>query len=304
MGTNLKLKKQRWFELGAANYSLVRPAASDVPVYPCPICLTPFTRDALEDGRLTAEDVPPKSLGGRPWLLTCKTCNNLAGMSIDADAKDHEGIREAMAGRDTRRAEAIVGDRRIRGEVDFKAGQFRVRPDINPPDTSDYLRQTIAVGTQIQVDTKPRSELGKNISWLKAGYLIMVGEYGFKIAFDPAMDIVRSQIMEIDERKMVTFLREEKHLNPLLASTIAICRVLQPADHRGWVVIIGRFLLDYPLRDDMTLYDRLARYADNRSYGTSLKVMAKPTVARFGFALDSPEFSSAYGAEDANESSD
>lgn len=292
MGTNLTLKKRRWFDLGAANYALVRPGASDVPIYPCPICLTPFTRDALDDGRLTAEDIPPKSLGGRPWLLTCKTCNNFAGTSIDADAKDHEGIREAVAGRETRRAEAIIGDRRIRGDVDFKSGQFKVHPEINPPDTSDYLRQRITIGTQIQVDTKPRSELGKNISWLKAGYLVMVGEYGFKIAFDPAMEIVRRQILEIDQRRMVTFLREERHLDPLLASSVMITRVLQPVDHRGWVVVIGRFLLDYPLRDDMTFYERLAKYADSRSHGTTLKVMSKPTVARFGFALDSPEFAS------------
>lgn len=304
MGTNLKTKKQRWFDLGSANYALVKPGTSEVALYPCPICLELFTRDAVHDGRLTAEDVPPKSLGGRPWLLTCKKCNNFAGTTVDADALDHEEIREAMAGRDIRRAEAIIGGRRIRGEVDYKAGQFKVLPEINPPDTGDYLRENIAIGTQMQVDTRPRSELGKNIGWLRAGYLIMVGEYGFKIAFDPAMEIVRRQIMEIDDRKMVTFLREEKHLNPLTVSNIGICRVLEPRDHRGWVVVIGRFLLDYPLRDDMSFYDRLARYADNRAHGTSLKVMAIPKFARFGFAPDSPEFSSVYGVEDAKESSE
>jgi hypothetical protein len=71
----------------------------DQPTYPCPICLTPFTIEALADKRLSAEHVPPKSVGGRELLLTCKGCNNSAGTKLDADAKTKEDVRIALAGR-------------------------------------------------------------------------------------------------------------------------------------------------------------------------------------------------------------
>ena len=38
-------------------------------------------------------------------------------------------------------------------------------------------------------------------------------------------------------------------------------------------------LLSYGI---LTFYDRLAKYADSRSQGTTLKVMSKPAGARFG----------------------
>lgn len=39
----------------------------------------------LEDSEnpLTLEDAPPKSLGGKAHVLTCKECNNKAGQKID-----------------------------------------------------------------------------------------------------------------------------------------------------------------------------------------------------------------------------
>ncbi len=70
----------------------------DQPTYACPICLTPFTIEALADKRLSAEHVPPKSVGGRELLLTCKVCNNSAGTKLHADAKTKEDVRIAMAG--------------------------------------------------------------------------------------------------------------------------------------------------------------------------------------------------------------
>ena len=67
----LDRKKREWFELGAASVARERPGMFDQPTYPCPICLTPFTIEALADKRLSAEHVPPKSVGGHELVLTC-----------------------------------------------------------------------------------------------------------------------------------------------------------------------------------------------------------------------------------------
>jgi transcription elongation factor Elf1 len=54
--------------------------------YICPICKDHFSVDALDQSianPLTLEDAPPKSLGGKANILTCKTCNNSCGQKID-----------------------------------------------------------------------------------------------------------------------------------------------------------------------------------------------------------------------------
>jgi hypothetical protein len=38
----------------------------------------------VKTGELTLEHVPPEAVGGRGILLTCKSCNNTAGHTVDA----------------------------------------------------------------------------------------------------------------------------------------------------------------------------------------------------------------------------
>jgi|SRR6266542_1170271 len=56
-------------------------------LYLCPICGTAFTQSALftDDPELTREHAPPESVGGKVIALTCKSCNNEAGHSVDAN---------------------------------------------------------------------------------------------------------------------------------------------------------------------------------------------------------------------------
>ena len=81
------MKKRNWFDLGAAACGQACPGTYDVPTYVCPICWDPFTVEALDDGRLSMEHVPPQSVGGCELLLTCTVCNNRAGTKLDAAAK-------------------------------------------------------------------------------------------------------------------------------------------------------------------------------------------------------------------------
>lgn len=51
--------------------------------YLCPIALTLHARDDIKTGQLTIDHVPPKSLGGKPLILTNKEINNTDGQSSD-----------------------------------------------------------------------------------------------------------------------------------------------------------------------------------------------------------------------------
>src|SRR5437870_1624201 len=82
--------KERWFDAGTAAFERVFPGARakrfpeiENP-YICPLCERPFPQTALAGGTLTFEDAPPKSYGGKPVALSCKSCNNALGSSLDA----------------------------------------------------------------------------------------------------------------------------------------------------------------------------------------------------------------------------
>jgi hypothetical protein len=81
---------QSWFERGAESLGAIAPNYRGRG-YACPICL----RISPSDATLTVEDVPPKSVGGRPLILTCKSCNDAAGATLDwhwSNFSDAEGF--------------------------------------------------------------------------------------------------------------------------------------------------------------------------------------------------------------------
>src|SRR5688572_8416805 len=71
-------KKLRWFQLGAKALTATFPSAEGKG-YLCPICARATTLVAA----LTAEDVPPRRVGGKPLILTCEPCNSEAGRQLD-----------------------------------------------------------------------------------------------------------------------------------------------------------------------------------------------------------------------------
>jgi HNH endonuclease len=253
-------KKREWFDLGAAAFARDCPGIFDQPTYPCPICLSPFTTEALADKRLSAEHVPPKSVGGRELLLTCRVCNNSSGTKLDADAKTKEDVQIAVSGMTGRphRIKAMIGGVRVNGELHTSEGKYslRILPKINKPGTNEALRDVVRAGTQLTVEHESFSELGAKISWLRSGYLALFAVAGYKSALDPAMQIVRQQILECDERKMITFTSEAQQDIPLTERRIL--RVLAPQWHLGWAVQFGRYFVQFPSPGDMSFYDRLA----------------------------------------------
>ena len=168
-------KRRDWFDRGAADYASVCAKQDGEQLYICPICLTSFVVDALADGRLSSEHVPPKSVGGKELVLTCKRCNNSAGTKLDADAAVKELVHSAMAGtREHReRVKAAVGDLWVNAEVHFSGGNYSliVPRHINKPGTADNLKTIARPGSSITVEYRRFSELGAKISWFRAGYL-------------------------------------------------------------------------------------------------------------------------------------
>jgi len=278
-------KKRDWFDLGASAFAKACPGTYAVPTYVCPICCSPFTVEALNDRRLSVEHVPPQSVGGRELLLTCTACNNTAGTKLDASAKMKEEVRLAMAGRAARphRVKATIGEITVNGRLHTKDGSYSITipKGLNKPGTSNVVQRVARVGASMTVEHERYSELGANISWLRAGYLALVAMQGYKIVLDPAMDIVRTQIRECDERRMLTFVADTQEDVPLTIRRVL--RVLNPAWHRGWTVQFGRYLVNLPSLGDMTFYERLAKDGLNPTVQyTTYEYVGWPTTPNFG----------------------
>lgn len=231
-------KRRLWFDRGAAAYKRVCPDDVEAPTYPCPICLARFSEEGLLDGRLSSEHVPPASVGGRDLLLTCRVCNNSAGSKLDADAHVKELVRSAMAGQreHKERVKATIGNLRVNAEVHLSAGRYTlvIPQHVNRPGTPQVLKEVATAGTSMTVEYRKFSELGAKISWFRSGYLALFAVTGYELALDPAIEIVRQQILECDERKMVTFTSEVNE--DVSLSIHRIWRGVAPNWHGGWAV--------------------------------------------------------------------
>jgi hypothetical protein len=130
-------KKLRWFDRGAAAFSLVFPNALDFlgttasPHYVCPECAEPdatdrnyrvqlFPRTAVQRGELTAEHVPPKAFNGRELVLTCKPCNSRAGSQLESHARKRENPSDVLRGVATKPARVRVITDRYNFSADLK----------------------------------------------------------------------------------------------------------------------------------------------------------------------------------------
>ncbi len=279
-------KKREWFQLGAQAFARVRPGMYDRPTYPCPICLTPFAIDALTDRTLSAEHVPPETLGGRELLLTCTACNNSAGSKLDAHAKVKEDVRLALAGALKRphRIKASFGEIRVNGDLlASKDGySLHIPAKINKPSTSEALVNVARAGAQVTVEHERFADLGAKISWFRSGYLALFTVNGYEFALDPAFEIVRKQIMECDERKMITFTTEAPEDIPLTVRRIL--RVIEPEWHGGWAVEFGPYFVHFPALGDMSLYDRMAEHAYDPPAQYSYRYIVWPGEPTFGLA--------------------
>lgn len=256
-------KAREWFELGATALASELPGRFDRPTYLCPICLVAFTAEALDDGSLSVEHVPPRSVGGQELLLTCRRCNNSSGTKLDAHAKTKEEVRAAMAGMSNRphKIRVTIGADRLNGTLLAAGGNYslQIPAKLNKPGTAEALKNVAKAGTPLGVQYQPYADLGVKISWLRSGYLALFAWAGYKVALDPAMRIVREQILECDERKMITF--TQKLPDEIPFTERRILQAIEPSWHRGWAVQFGRYVVQFPSPGDVDFYERLAAHA-------------------------------------------
>lgn len=194
--------------------------------YHCPLCTEHFNKEDLDNKLLTLEHNPPKSLGGKGTILTCKKCNSKAGHSLDTEILnalkeiDAYGFKPNSEFR-TKFFNDSTGDHGVNAKLSVdKNGELTIRidDDINNPRiskkfienaTHKYVNPVFAddirmAGWHKEVSFKypipdPRDEKILQIALLKIAYLIAFEKLGYIFLFSKSIQIVRDQLNNPDK---------------------------------------------------------------------------------------------------------
>jgi hypothetical protein len=246
--------------------------ARDLPdgggYYACPCCLQPFTRAAAETGVLTLEDVPPKELGGKPMLLTCKNCNNRAGHSFDAHAVTRarsDDFARGRAGGDlpvTAYADGIP----LRGTATWTEEGLRIVGVDKQNDDRELAKHIEALAGFANLrDRQPNfsftvrtrfDEPRARYSWIRSAYLAAFAGLGWTYILRHALRPVRAQLANPEAEVLPTYVFRDPEG---VATSRRILVVTEPSELRCVAVMIGEHGVFLPGLSDPLTMDELGR---------------------------------------------
>lgn len=198
-------------ELG--NYRLTYPAENGnperiitEPIIFCPLCMKAYGEDALgEDGidRLTVEHVPPKSVGGKGKILTCKLCNDKLGEVVDHYLEKQLTIEPFAKGLDNSSIKGKVKFQGVSAPIHatfrYEKGTFVIHPILHNKNKVEYYKAVEALkhykdGSQFNISAANGSYLKYHMGLLKSAYLEMFFLFGHVFLFSKNTQIIRDQI--------------------------------------------------------------------------------------------------------------
>lgn len=186
-------------------------------IYACPLCLRRFRREAARDGTLTLEDVPAKSQGGRPLLLTCKDCNSRGGYQLDSEVARRAELQALIDGLQGKGGE-VSGRGRLRLEESSANVEISADNSVNRIEVLDGQNSPAACSgiagelTRMGADSTLHLDLGPGfhvrrakVGDLRTAYLLAVARFGYAWACGTAYEGVRKQIDRPDEVVLEAF---------------------------------------------------------------------------------------------------
>ena len=200
----------------------------------CPICLIPFTKDAVEAGlAVTLEHVPPKALSGSVRCLTCTDCNQSAGRSLDqAVALRNNAIRDRELGRGIKMEIDVCGTKHTTYfspegiAKDSLDSRIAISPNARRlvselPGRKFLLLAELKrgpvwdVSKGITLTIKQPQPNRVAVSLLRSAYLLvfsLLGRVGYRYAESEAVRPIREQIMKPEDELVPSLLCDVSRL--------------------------------------------------------------------------------------------
>ena len=202
--SRLKIAAQL-FDVYAKNLSWYHPHLVDVIL--CPLCLQPFTKDAIESNTLTLEHIIPSALGGKFVTLTCSDCNSKSGTKLDAHLVQRMRAEDAWAGKSKKplRIRVKIGSDEFGADLYLSLDQqpniqIIGIPNISNPTSQDRAFETFK--TQPQEFTISGNlgykEIPSRVAALRIAYLLSFSYFGYGYILYENLNQVREQIFRFN----------------------------------------------------------------------------------------------------------
>ena len=192
-----------WYDLGVRALQAARPSVP--PVYGCPLCLQGFPQDGF-----SLEDVPPKSIGGKPLVLTCTQCNNRSGAELDVFIAEAQRLKEFVAGTEILPVDLTQYGRRIAADASLFDGRLNltgVRKASHKESFDGLFAELDRAARErsrnwdfsikFQIRNSPWKE---GVAWLRVAYLYAFAAFGYNFILRPELHPIREQIKHPEKR--------------------------------------------------------------------------------------------------------
>lgn len=260
-----------------------------------------FPRDAADSGQLTEEHVPPKQLGGKAMVLTCKDCNSEAGRFFDTHAvtraRSDNFARGQVTG-DVLPVTVSADGIPLRGTAEWTEGGLRILGVDKQNDHRVQAAHMAALdGFTKRGDLRPSlsftvhtrfNESRARYSWIRSAYLAAFAALGWAYILRPVMRPIREQLANPDVEVLPTYVFRD----PESAATIRrILLVNEPQELRCVAVTIGEHGVFLPGVFNPMPMDELARaFAgrcdDEQRLNVTLHGKLVPWPSRATYLLD------------------
>jgi hypothetical protein len=273
--------------------------------YACPCCLVAHPREAAVEGRLTDEHVPPKGLGGRRMVLTCRQCNSSSGHEFDSHAVTRSWADDFARGKPGRSLPATfnangVPLRGIAQWADSGGIELIGVPRQNDPEVQaahfDIFNEYVD-----RKDLHPRlsftvhtyfDETRARYSWIRSAYLAAFAGLGWTYILRSVMQPIRDQLASPDEEILPTHMLRTPSADP---SVRRILLVDDPDELRCVAVVMGEHTVFLPGLERPLVYEELiAAIADAKELqadsqlSMNLRGKEVPWPRRATYLLDGP----------------
>ena len=277
-------RRRQWFDLGVRALVAARPGAPNV--YCCPLCIR--GSDTAHPSVLSLEDVPPKSVGGKPLLLTCRQCNNRHGSDLDSHIKAGRDLRDIVEGKRETWGRLRVGENRmtVKGTV---FGEDNALEEIagksNPPERDavqshlESLAGKDASGGEFHFEFSIKhNEWRERVAWLRVAYLYLSALLGYTFVLREVLNPVRDQFRRPDEKLVPQVIKTM--IDPIPEDCIV--SISRPAELVSFAVKLRRWMFFFPgFVDTDSFYSRLSELPEKGELSVSGKRLDIPTEPKF-----------------------
>lgn len=176
-------------------------------IFICPLCLDVIYLSRLKEEELnhviSLEDVPPKSIGGKPILVTCKKCNNKCGHDIDVYLRNELIYREDIKSTKGRNAKIsfdgieVNSTFSINDDNSLLFSMTRANDPKKIKQISENMRnsgKSWTMNAQITLSDVKRNSTAADVALLKSAYLLAFKKLGYAYIFNSRLSVVREQI--------------------------------------------------------------------------------------------------------------